>query len=211
MKKLFLFLSFISCVVYAQKFQPSPTINIIGGALPQDSLDARVKYSDSSAVSGTASTYVTPTMSGLKANTTAVLKNADSTTLKAGLLKNSDSTTLKAGLLKNADSTTLKNGIIGLIALKANAANPSITGTFTGDASTRGQKSFGHAVAHDTLVSSAIGAGTYVFLQPVIASASDTIGFKGLWIQSVKLDTAFVIQTTSGAYVAVKYNWWIVQ
>ena len=37
------------------------------------------------------------------------LKNADSTTLKAGLLKNADSTTLKAGLLKNADSTTIRN------------------------------------------------------------------------------------------------------
>jgi hypothetical protein len=48
--------------------------------------------------------------------TTAVLKNADSTTVKAGLLKNADSTTIKAGLLKNADSTTVKTGILAILA-----------------------------------------------------------------------------------------------
>lgn len=51
------------------------------------------------------------------------LKNADSTTLKAGLLKNADSTTLKAGLLKNADSTTIRNYDNNLYSLKAGSSS----------------------------------------------------------------------------------------
>ena len=46
MKKLFLLLMFISCIAYAQKGMYAPTVNIIGGALPQDSIDARIKYTD---------------------------------------------------------------------------------------------------------------------------------------------------------------------
>jgi hypothetical protein len=56
-----------------------------------------------------------------KANLTAVLKNADSTTLKNSLLKNADSTTLKNSLLKNADSTTLKNSILSAVLKNADS------------------------------------------------------------------------------------------
>lgn len=51
------------------------------------------------------------------------LKNADSTTLKAGLLKNADSTTLKAGLLKNGDSTTIRNYDNNLYSPKAGSSS----------------------------------------------------------------------------------------
>ena len=59
------------------------------------------------------------------------LKNADSTTLKAGLLKNADSTTLKAGLLKNADSTTSRNYDNNLYSPKAGSSSITTIGAVT--------------------------------------------------------------------------------
>lgn len=64
MKKISLFfiLLLVSFPVYAQKFQPGVTVNVIGGAYPQDSLDQRVQYADSSSVDGAEFRYVTPSM-----------------------------------------------------------------------------------------------------------------------------------------------------
>ena len=87
-------------------------------------------------------------------DTTKFLKNADSTTLKAGLLKNADSTsertysdnkyatlsavlknadstTLKAGLLKNADSTTIRNYDNNLYSPKAGSSSITPIGAVT--------------------------------------------------------------------------------
>lgn len=75
----------------------------------------------------------------------------------------------------------------------------------------RGQKTFAHAANVDTLVVVGIAPTDYVNVTPVITSSSDTTGFKTLFVKSVTTDTVFIIQTTSAAYVAVKYNWWIVK
>jgi len=67
-----------------------------------------------------------------------------------------------------------------------------------------GQKQFAHATAVDTLVNSAFLSGDYIFFCRV---GSDTTGVKGFSLKSIKTDTAFVLQLTSGTYTTTTYNW----
>ena len=95
--------------------------------------------------------YVSPTqfandssyrvlVEALKANSTAVLKNADSTTLRNQFLKNADSTTLRNQFLKNADSTTLRNQFL------KNADSTTLRNQFPKNADTTTMRNYSNSL-----------------------------------------------------------------
>ena len=107
-------------------------------------------------------------------------------------------------------SSTLSAGATGVTTFTASGA-VTLSSALIGNALIRGQKAFGHAAKVDTLVVSGIKSGDYFVVSPVLTSASDTTGFKTLWVKSVTTDTVFVIQTTSAAYIATKYNYFLIR
>ena len=125
--KKFIFLMLLCSVSYAQDTHKADLWRDSSGVIvPRDTwksvkigvtLSGVQKKDTTNRVGGS---YVSPTqfatdssyrvlVEALKANSTAVLKNADSTTLRNQFLKNADSTTLRNQFPKNADTTTMRN------------------------------------------------------------------------------------------------------
>jgi hypothetical protein len=121
---IFLIMVIFYCSVQAQDFVPAPTVTLYGGALSQDSLDNKVQKKDSSAVSGTAATYVTPTMLNLR-----MLKSDSSAT--SGTATKYTTPTMLGTKVAKADSS-ITTGVVGYVtptmgATKVSKSDSSIT------------------------------------------------------------------------------------
>ena len=232
---LILMLVIASTFVYAQE-SPGITINL-SGSVPQDSLNKMVHKADSvqtwpgsyetqeqrRADSVAQAAYRTnllllkvnkaDTISQTAASYETQSQRVSDSVARAAyranllLLKVNKADTASTPTPANYVTATMRIADQATIATKAPSDSSVFTRAITADGRVRGVKTFAHAAAVDTLVVSGFTTSTYLQLTPVWNSAGDTTGFKSIWVKSIKQDTAFVLQTTSGAYVAIHYDW----